>query len=256
MRLTRQPRRASLKQGLTLVCAVVWSCGLGSAVGPAPPASADLALLFIGNSLTYVNDLPGMLEALLEEQGGVGDVHVATVASPNFGLEDHWSIGEARDRIGRGGWDYVIMQQGPSATEGRPSLLDYSARFAAEIVAAGARPALYMVWPQEARSFDFDGVLDSYRTAAVQTGGLFFPAGEAWRAAWARQPNLQLYAIDRFHPSPIGTYTAAVVMYEQLSGRDPMALTGAIPGGPTLTPQAAAAIHAAAAEMNALYALP
>ena len=54
------------------------------------------------------------------------------------------------------------MQQGPSATEGRPSLLEYAEFFADEIRAVGAEPALYMVWPSQARSFDFEGVSDSY----------------------------------------------------------------------------------------------
>ena len=57
---------------------------------------------------------------------------------------------------------------------------------------ASWRLALYMVWPAFNRFFDFDGVSDSYRTAAAQTGSLLFPGGEAWRAAWALDPNLDL----------------------------------------------------------------
>jgi hypothetical protein len=55
--------------------------------------------------------------------------------------------------------------------------------------------------------------------AAVRAGGMFFPAGEAWRAAWARDSTLALYGPDGFHPSPLGTYVAALVIAERLTGR-------------------------------------
>jgi hypothetical protein len=87
-----------------------------------------------------------------------------------------------------------------------------------------------MVWPAEARSFDFPGVSDSYADAADRVGGLLFPAGEAWLEAWDLDPSVELYGPDRFHPSPLGTYAAALVMYEQLSGADPRQVAGDIPG--------------------------
>ena len=85
------------------------------------------------------------------------------------------------------------MQQGPSASvEGRALLIDYSRRFAKLIRKAGARPALYMVWPSTSRPGDFDGVSYSYRRAAKEAQGMIFPAGEAWRAAWRRDKKLAL----------------------------------------------------------------
>lgn len=98
--------------------------------------------------------------------GAIEDVVVEAVAHPNHGLQDHWARGDAASRIAEGGSDVVAMQQGPSATEGRPSLLQYSALYAEQIRAAGAESALYMVWPALIRFFDFDGVSDSYSTAA------------------------------------------------------------------------------------------
>jgi hypothetical protein len=249
-----------MRKALSLAVIMGMGCGLGPAgVGSGPPPEADVSILFVGNSLTATNNLPGMLERLLTEHGQVGSVYTEAVVFGNFGLMDHWAVGTARDRIREGGWDYVVIQQGPSATEGRPSLLQYSAIFADEANAVGARLALYMVWPSTVRSFDFDGVSDSYRTAAVQTGSLLFPAGEAWRAAWAIDPDLPLYGPDGFHPSVSGTYLAALVMYEQISGRDPRSLPDEIPlgGGPLeLPPDVADALHDGAAAANAEFALP
>src|SRR5581483_2484722 len=97
-------------------------------------------------------------------------------------------------------------------------------RFAAEARRAGARPALYMVWPSASMAEDFDGVSASYREAAEKVDGLLFPVGEAWRAAWRRDPKLALYGPDGFHPTVAGSYLAALVMYEQLYHRSPVGL--------------------------------
>lgn len=198
-------------------------------VEPLPPPGADgsLRVLFIGNSLTYFNDLPGMLGELLRQEGL--DVVTAALAEPNFGLEDHWARQSTHDVIAEG-WDVVVLQQGPSATEGRPSLLEFAERFAGPIREAGGIPALYMVWPAEARSFDFQGVSNSYAAAADRIGGLLFPVGEAWLDARELEEDIALYGGDRFHPSPLGSYLAALVMYEQLTGADATELTSAIPG--------------------------
>jgi hypothetical protein len=223
--------------------------------GPAdiePPPDGVRSVLFIGNSLTYTNDLPGMLELLMEE--GLGeDVYVASEALPNYGLPDHWNRGRAQELIGSGAWDFVVLQQGPSATEGRPYLLEYSERFAPLVAEAGGVTGLYMVWPAAARAFDFDGVLDSYRTAAQRVDGLFFPAGEAWRIAWEADPDLQLYGPDGFHPSVHGTYVAALVIYEQIAGLDPRDLPAAITtssGTFSVEPPIAAVLQEAAHEAN------
>ncbi len=228
----------------------------GCASDPAGPEPDDFAVLFIGNSLTYTHDLPGMLEGLFE-LGGAGPVFVDMVAEPNWGLEDHWRTASTVRMIEEGHWDVVVLQQGPSATEGRPSLLAYGELFGDVVREAGGVPALYMVWPSLQRFFDFDGVSDSYATAAARAGGLLFPVGEAWRAAWARDPGVDLYGVDGFHPSVLGTYLAGLVMYEQLSGRDPRSLPPRIPRGSgtsEISEGSARILQEAAAEANARFA--
>ena len=94
-----------------------------------------------------------------------------------YALEDHFADGRALERLGRERWSLVVLQQGPSALESsRVNLREWSARFAPLIAAAGARPALYAVWPEKARFFDFPRVSESYRLAAADVHGLFFPA--------------------------------------------------------------------------------
>ena len=179
-------------------------------------------ILFIGNSLTYTNDLPSMVCAMARSTGKAATCE--SVAKPDYGLEEHWNDREARRAIARG-WDLVVLQQGPSSLpESRRILIDYTRRFDAEIKKAGARTALFMVWPSLARRGDFPGVSQSYAAAAKDVNGLLLPAGDAWRAAWAVDSKLPLYGPDGFHPSEMGTYLSALVIYEQIFATAPPAL--------------------------------
>jgi hypothetical protein len=185
-----------------------------------------LRVLFIGNSLTYANDLPAIVEALAEASGQKRFVY-KSVAFPDYSLQDHWTEGHARKAIAASKWDVVVLQQGPSALEeSRKLLLEYTRLFDKAIRAAGARPALYMVWPSQARFRDFDRVVESYRLAANEVKAILFPVGEAWREAWKRDATMALYSDDNFHPSPAGSYLAALVIYEKLFDRLPMGLPG------------------------------
>jgi hypothetical protein len=57
-------------------------------------------ILFVGNSLTYVNDLPGIVQALADSAGG-DRLAVATVAGPDLALVDHWNEGTSRREIAK-----------------------------------------------------------------------------------------------------------------------------------------------------------
>ena len=186
----------------------------------ATPAQKTQRLLFIGNSLTYANGLPELVQTLAKSAGL--DVACTSMALPDYSLEDHWNKGEALRVIRAGGWSLVILQQGPSALpESQVLLREFTKRFDVEITRAGARTALYMVWPSKSRSQDFDGVSRSYTNAAADVGGLLLPVGDTWRAAWKLEPALALYSADGLHPSREGTYLAALVILQRAFGVAP-----------------------------------
>jgi hypothetical protein len=233
--------------GLIVAAAVVTSCGsppVAPSQSNAPNRTdpVDGRVLFIGNSLTEGNGLPAMLETL-SRQGGGTPITTASVIAGGFSLEDHWNLGTAQRRIAEGGWSIVVLQQGPSSLpESQVNLREWTMRFDTVIRASGARTALYMVWPESTRREAFDAVSRSYAQAAEQVNGMLFPVGEAWRAAWRRDPEIPLYGSDGFHPTPTATYLAALVMYEQISSRSPVglpALTGMSADRALLVQQAA-----------------
>jgi len=222
-------------------------------------AKDELRVLFIGNSFTYTNDLPAIVASLAEATGQKQFAY-KSIAFPDFSLEDHWQQGEARKAIASKAWDFVVMQQGPSALpESRTLLLEYARRFDAEIRRAGAKPAFYMVWPSYPRFSDFDRVSESYRLAADEIKSALFPAGEAWRAAWRRDAKLKLYSPDGLHPSQAGSYLNALVIYEQLYGKSPVGLPARLQirsktiSKIELSEETAMLLQQAAAEANAKF---
>jgi hypothetical protein len=202
--------------------AATGACHRNQAGNAADPENA-LRVLFIGNSLTQSNDLPAIVQALAAA-GGQRPLAYRAIVVPGSSLEDQWNAGTAESAIRGQKWDFVVLQQGPSSlSESRTGLLECTRKFAKEIRAVGATPALYMVWPESTRPKAFDAVCESYRLAAKEVNGVLLPAGQAWRAAWRREPMLELYS-DGLHPMPAGSYLAALTMYGQLYQQSPIGL--------------------------------
>jgi hypothetical protein len=234
---------------LTAACARCGESEAGASAGPVPDGPGS-GILFVGNSLTYTEDLPGLVAALSIAAGR--PVATASIAYPDYSLEDHWNRGDALRAIARGGWTVVVLQQGPSSLDDSRVLLRRdTARFDQRIRAAGARTALFSVWPESARRSAFPAVAESYRLAASDVGGVYLPVTQAWLEAWAQDPSLPLYGPDGFHPSSHGSYLAALVIAGVLTGASPLTMPARVarPGGGVLAiPEPAASILRAAAE--------
>ena len=203
---------------------------------PVEPIGEGRRALFIGNSYLYAQDIPGIVQALADSAGG-DQIAVATVAYPDAALSDHLRGGAALPSIRAGGWEWVVLQQGPSSVlVNRDSLRQSTALFAAEIESVGARPALFSAWPSSSRRQDFPAAIESYRLAAQDVGGLFLPVAGAWLEAWEANPDVILYA-DALHPSVAGAYLSALVIYARLLGESPIGLPSSFRtrGGTTVT---------------------
>lgn len=175
-----------------------------------------LRILFIGNSLTYTNDLPRMVQ-----QMAGGEVQVAMVAFPDYALEDHLRDERTLAALDREAWDFIVVQQGPSAMESSRAALLRDAQALARRTKGKSRLAFLMVWPSAARARDFPRVAESYRLAAEATGGVFIPAGLAWQESMRKRPDIVLYAADGFHPAPAGSRLAAIEVVRALTGKEP-----------------------------------
>lgn len=184
-------------------------CSLIVALLFAIPALSATRVLFIGNSLTYANDLPSLVAKLGKAEKH--DLVTKTLAFPNYSLEDHLNDRRTLTALSER-WDFIVLQQGPSAMEESRTLLLRDVKRIAE-KARGAKLVLFMVWPSRARIGDFARVDESYALAAESVGGILAPAGREWRAS---KDLDALYGPDGFHPSARGSAVAAEVIYRSL----------------------------------------
>jgi hypothetical protein len=206
---------------IAIASVVMSACSVGPTATHGEEQSADTTILFVGNSLTYVHDVPRLVSALAQRHGM--SIATVSIASPNYSLEDHWHSGIASD-IRRIRPDFVVMQQGPSSLpDSRAHLVLWSGRLAEVIREVGAEPALYMVWPDATRRFAFPDVEASYAAAAQSIDGMLLPVGTTWLRAWDIDPSLPLYG-DGLHASYLGALAAAYTIVAGLLDIDPAQL--------------------------------
>ncbi|HET9484923.1 MAG TPA: hypothetical protein VFO79_13270, partial [Xanthomonadales bacterium] len=191
---------------LALLSCIVLASPLAAVEAKQP---RPLRVLFVGNSYTYTNALPQVV-ALVAESRGLA-MSAGMLAEPDFALEDHIVTG-AYDAMLERGWDWVVLQQGPSSLpQNRLHLRVWSERAAASARARGIRVALMSAWPALGNIRTWTDAELSYHLAAVAAQACVLPVATAWRLARATQFQPDLYDGDLLHPSRTGTLLAALV---------------------------------------------
>ena len=174
-----------------------------------------ITILFVGNSLTYVNDLPG----LVSDKGKIYGINIKTemLALPNYAISDHWDDGKVQQLISYNKYDFVVIQQGPSSqAEGREILLEYGPKYNDLCKQSGSRLAYFMVWPALANYENFNGVINNYTDAANSTNSILCPVGKIWKEYCDKTNDYSYYGPDQFHPSLKGSEITAEVIVKSV----------------------------------------
>jgi hypothetical protein len=211
-------------------------------------------VLFLGDSYTYVNDLPTTFGDLAWSAGYRVDTE--TLASGGETLAGHVADPATDSAITSQAWNTVVLQdqsESPASSTSRQSEM-YPAvtQLVATIRNAGAEPMLFLTWGHES-GWPEDGLTTySSMQAAVDQGYLdiadhlnvpIAPVGAAWQSVNAAQANSQLWQGDGVHPTTAGTYLAACVFFAAIFHRSPVGLTD----DDGLSPTEAAMLQRAAA---------
>jgi len=191
-------------------------------------AKDEISVLFIGNSLTYGNDLPKMV-AELAKAGKQRPIYHERETPGGCTFEKHWKDGKALAKIRSRKWDYVVLQdnsQGPLKM--RESMFDHGKKLDAEIKKQGAKTILYMTWASQNKPEDQATISKAYLDLAAELKSQIAPVGNAWEAALKADKKLALHTGDKKHPTATGTYLAACVFYATIYGKSPEGLPGSI----------------------------
>jgi hypothetical protein len=210
--------------------------GCSGAAGSSCGAGACTRVLFLGNSFTYVNDLPSTFAQLAESAGR--PVQVAMVANGGETLGQHAASSDSLGEIASQGWTYVVLQEQsetPATAAGRDDYTYPAANtLAHRAEAAGAVPLLFMTWAH--RDGLPDAGLPTYEAMQQQIDAAYLliaeelnvpvaPVGFTWYVVRHDHPDIDLWQDDGVHPSVAGTYLAACVFYASIFRQSPEGLS-------------------------------
>lgn len=204
-------------------------------------AQDSISVLFIGNSYTYVNDLPGMLSNLATNLGK--EITIDSKTNGGYTFQNHVTDPVTYTKIHAKPWDVVVIQgqsQEPSFPDAQvnSNTLPFAVRLSDSIWANNtcSNVMYYMTWgrqngdPQWAGINTFEKMntrlYNAYmRMADSSDRSMVSPVGAVWAYVRANHPSINLYNPDESHPSAEGTYLAACTFYASLFQQSPVGAT-------------------------------
>lgn len=201
-------------------------------------AQDSISILFIGNSYTYVNDLPGTLSSLATNLGK--KITVDSKTNGGYTFQNHVDDALTYTKIHSKPWDVVVIQgqsQEPSFPDSQVNsfTLPAAVRLSDSIWAGNAcsNVMYYMTWgrqtgdPQWSEINTFEKMntrlYNAYlRMADSSDRAMVSPVGAVWGYVRANHPTINLYNSDGSHPSSEGTYLAACTFYASLFRQSPV----------------------------------
>ena len=173
-------------------------------------------VLFIGNSFTARNDLPGLLAQLVRGRGK-GELEWELISGGGASLRTHLNKGEAHERLQGARWDYVVLQEQSTLPVKNPKRTGENIReFNAAIKAAKAQTVLYMTWARQNAPETQAALSETYAEVGRAIGATVVPVGLAWQHCLAAHPAIVLHDKDQSHPNLAGSYLAACTFYATL----------------------------------------
>ena len=216
------------------------------AILPLLGAAQVTSVLFLGNSYTGTNNLPGTFYNLALAAGDT--VYYDSNTPGGHTLEGHSTNATSLAKINERDWDFVVLQdqsQRPSFPPAQVAVQVYP--YAEDLVntiatnSACTEPVFYMTWgrkdgdplncPNYPPLCTFEGMQDRLRTSYLEMGfdndARVAPCGAAWAALKLDSLTFHngLYTGDGSHPSAWGQYLNACVFYATIFHKSPVGIT-------------------------------
>ena len=180
-------------------------------------------VLIIGNSLTFFNEMPWMLEQIARSKNAKPPLHVEFSGASGLTLEQQWRQGKALRRINEERWDFVVLQaQSTEAVRAAGTFEEYARRFDSAIRSRGARTVILETWAVRDAPYPQSAFSAEYRKVADALGAMLAPVGSAW--ADLEKRGVALFE-DDVHPNVAGSYLYGCVLYRVIYGQTPAGAT-------------------------------
>ncbi|PIF45679.1 putative secreted protein (Por secretion system target) [Chryseobacterium sp. 52] len=190
-------------------------------------AQAD-QVLFIGNSITYFNDMPLLFKDLAASKGKNVEVTSHTVGGSGF--VNHVNDNALYQTIRSKNYKYVVMQPGTGESAGYSYPVSVTAERGRKLrdsirkYSPCSKIFLYEIpygvpsQTEYATYFNFQKIIkDSITKMSTLMQAEMIPAGESARAHYTATQDLALHSsYNDIHPGPQGSYLVAASVYTAL----------------------------------------
>ena len=205
-------------------------------VAAARSGGAGRHVLFVGNSFTYYNSMPELVDRLGAADRSAPTISVASYTRGGWTLEEASHDDRLESLLEEGAWDVVVLQEHSQllsfpAGQRRRETYPFAHALDHEISSAGGQTVLFMTWGyRDGDPGNYPGdtfaamqrrLVEGYSELGAELSAPVAPVGVAWKEALRREPGVDLWAGDGEHPNTAGSYLAASVFYAMLSGKDP-----------------------------------
>jgi hypothetical protein len=192
-------------------------------------------VLFIGNSYTYYNNLPDLVNEIALSFGDTLMHESSTPGGSNFNA--HSTNAQTLNKINQKQWDYVVLQaQSQELSFSHFQVANDSYPYAEILVdsifanSSCTEPLFFMTWGRkygDQSNCQFyppvcsylgmqQRLRENYLDMSFLHNASCSPVGMAWKKFIEIDSTLNLYSSDNSHPSIYGSYLAACTFYSSI----------------------------------------
>ena len=202
---------------------------------PASWSQTTIKAAFLGNSYTYFNDLPNLIDGLANANGD--DLIHGQNTPGGYTLEGHSTNSTSLNLLSADTWDFVVLQdqsQRPSFPHSQVIVDVYpKAKTLSDSIRSAnacAVPVFFNTWGRLNGDPQWDSINTfermnqrlylAYNHMANVNSGIVSPVGLGFKAVYDDNSTIvthaDLYNADGSHPSILGSYLAACIFYNTL----------------------------------------
>ncbi len=175
-------------------------------------------ILLIGNSHSSKNDLPELIQTLIEQAQPGTTVHVHAVPRWGF-LADRLDDKVTQKTLDAQTWTHVILQAQKYSSSGRyyyPT--DAAEEWIRRVRQSGATPILFPEWARRGNNEEGQRIYELHMQIASRESACVAPVGFAWHLTQLTNPSIRLHARDGNHSNANGALLTAFVLYQAITG--------------------------------------
>ncbi len=180
-----------------------------------------MKILFIGNSHTYMNDMPELARRMIEDATGES-CEVFMLAYSGRSLRWHMKKEYFSERFNilHGKYDYCIIQEKAHPMGPEEDTIEYATKIAEFCKQVGTVPVIFETWAEKIKPENQVEMNRRYRSLATKLDAKLAPIGEVWSEV-LKNCDLELYFRDGEHASEVGDFLVAMVLTKAITGKLP-----------------------------------